>query len=232
MLTICSSHWRAGVRFGGSIPGKWDRSEEADIVQEPVSNNDHVLQFDVSKAENFRSFITSALGDLTYEGHVLPAYSDTNWPLPDWRRYIMWELAEMDFRSEFIVLDRLITTIHPHVIGNTDATLRFSSICEAWGGGGLKPGTGENWLCSTDRMKRMSALASFYHVISVWPRTLDFLMVWDEYKTPESWHDLINDQSGVLEKLEAEVWLAYTQTYVDYRHKMPPLPFVKPKLPF
>lgn len=173
-------------------------------------------------------------GLFSYEGHELPARTPRDWLSPAWRRYIIWEVTELEFRNELLILDLLIRECHPSTLALHDLTPveRFTLVCSCWGGTGLKPGKAENWLCSADLALRLEALASFHKLMQSWPRTEDALREWEEFQAPDKWPILLKTMPvDVIERLERSVWKCYVQRFIDYRHRYPPLPLVRPAAP-
>lgn len=166
-------------------------------------------------------------GPLTYEGHVLPiqqltqpalGHGSHDWPSIRWRVYIVWELAELGFRDDLLTLDLIIRDVHPSHkrIGEADPIQRFGLICGCWGSSGLKTGSGENWLCSADKDRRLRGLLSFYELMASWPRASEHLPLWYALATPEQRLELAAgtpDSDKMLYELELSVWKCFIQTY-------------------
>lgn len=166
----------------------------------------------------------------TWQGQQLPAWDPDmrNWAPVEWRRFMIWSVAELQFRHELLAFDVLIRQCHGRRIDayiTQNAQTRYGMLTRCWGGGGVVPTHEENPLCSQDKKKRFRALVAFRDIMRAWPYSERYLPAW---KIAEDADQKMPSQ----ELLEQQVWTCYGQVYFDYRHREPPLPFVRPALPF
>lgn len=162
----------------------------------------------------------------------------TNWLSPEWRRFIIWVLSELEFRHELLAFDITVRTCHPWLPAGSDQS-RYAAVIRCWGGGGVIPTAKENALCSADDQTRLTALIAFRELMRLWPRTSALLPTWVETEAKQADDDDTLENLSVdgmpkevLEKLEQEVWVCYVQSHFDYRHHYPALPFIRPPQPF
>lgn len=183
------------------------------------------------------------LGDTTtWAGHELPAWTwnATNWASDEWRRWMMWSVGELEFRHELLSFDLVLRQCFPDIPQYRDNTPqnRFGEITQCWGGGGIVPTHEENWLCSSDAQKQLDAIIALRELMRAWPRSQDLLPTWSETEGAREGDGSlagtrVNDLSEInRETLEREAWTCFVQTYFDYRHSFPPLPFSQPACPF
>ncbi|EJD32389.1 hypothetical protein AURDEDRAFT_178545 [Auricularia subglabra TFB-10046 SS5] len=99
----------------------------------------------------------------SYNNHVLPPFTYTEdetggWPSVSWRKFLLWELREIEFRHELISLGLTLRQAHPNLdqLQRILPELRFHSCKLCWGGSDFAPGCddwGENDLCHADLWK-------------------------------------------------------------------------------
>lgn len=166
-----------------------------------------------------------------FEHHTLPAYSppqkdapgakDYEWLSMPWRRYLIWDAAELLFRFEIFALDSFLREAYPQASALTaGSTLeRRQMVCAVWQGNGFLP-SGPSPLTSSEWRVREPAVRALAALVKTWPRTSVLEM-------PE------NFEQASFEQFEREVWSAYAQTYTDYHWREAPFPCLYPNvLPF
>lgn len=177
---------------------------------------------------------------MKWDGHDLPVWTSdaVDWPSPDWLRYMVWQVSDMEFRHELFAFDLAVRQAHPDIPAYQDSLLsRWGTVSKVWGGGGVRPkpdGEG-NPLCSPDLSTRLRALADFRELMRAWPRSADFLPVWREAEERLGHAvtvSVLDEDQVDLPSLERDIWTCYAQVHYDYRHEFPPLPFEQPPLPF
>ncbi|EJD46877.1 hypothetical protein AURDEDRAFT_163939 [Auricularia subglabra TFB-10046 SS5] len=178
------------------------------------------------------------IGHPTFDGHELPPWirdEDTIWPSLPWRRYILWELGELEFRYELFSLDLAIRQSHPEytTLLNT-AGDRYRQCKACWGGSDFVPGAdprANNQLTDPDPRERLVALRQFYEFMRPWPRTDELLKPWELIVAGGDDLQSINCESNAFYDLESSIWHCYGQTYFDYRHRLPIIPHNRPDMP-
>ncbi|EJD39797.1 hypothetical protein AURDEDRAFT_171068 [Auricularia subglabra TFB-10046 SS5] len=173
--------------------------------------------------------------------YVLPPFAytedeDGGWPSVSWRQFWLWELREIEFRHELITLDLTLRQVHPDLdaLQRIAPEQRFHSCKSCWGGSDLAPGCddwGENDLCHADLRKRLRALGRFVSFMRVWPRVDEHLGPWHSFLFGSDSLDSVDTSSDFFRALERSAWLCFGQTFYDYRHRYPPIPFPRPPLP-
>lgn len=176
------------------------------------------------------------LGEPHWAGRSLGPYTkdSVDWLSPDWQRFILWSIGELEFRHTLLSFDMVIRFCHPGFVTDT-AQVRYAAVTKCWGGGSAVPTEEENALCAADIPSRFPALVAFRELMRGWPRTAALLPTWVELEhSHTTLEQLTVDQlpSGVVEKLEREVWVCYIQIHFDYKHVYPALPFLRPSLPY
>ncbi|EJD44241.1 hypothetical protein AURDEDRAFT_166631 [Auricularia subglabra TFB-10046 SS5] len=175
----------------------------------------------------------------SHDDHVLPPYQytedeDGGWPSVAWRKYWLWELREIEFRHELLALDLTLRQTHPELeqLQRIAPEQRFFDCKSCWGGSDFTPGCdwAENELCQQDPRRRLRALARFVSFMSVWPRVEEFLGPW-ETVSDSTVLDRVDTDSEVFIALERSVWCCFAQTFYDYKHRNPPVPYLRPTLP-
>ncbi|KZV80254.1 hypothetical protein EXIGLDRAFT_781208 [Exidia glandulosa HHB12029] len=194
------------------------------------------LQTDVAPAARAGHSFLDDLGPPTWLSQPLPAWaSDTpGWASPEWRRFMIWSVTELEFRHELFAFDLAIRDCHSKVIPEyqeeNSRQKRYDMVIACWGGGSIVPGTEENILCSTDAEQRLKGLVAFRELMAAWPRAEALLPTWSEISLGTV--TVADIGEAKLATLEEEVWRAYAQMHYDYRHHVPPMPYRRPALPF
>ncbi|EJD37798.1 hypothetical protein AURDEDRAFT_173187 [Auricularia subglabra TFB-10046 SS5] len=175
----------------------------------------------------------------SHDDHVLPPYQHTEdedggWPSVAWRKYWLWELREIEFRHELLALDLTLRQAHPELeqLQRIAPEQRFFDCKSCWGGSDFTPGCDwtENELGQQDPRRRLRALARFVSFMSVWPRVQEFLGPWETISDPAAL-DRVDTDSEVFLALERSAWCCFAQTFYDYKHRNPPVPYLRPPLP-
>ncbi|EJD34558.1 hypothetical protein AURDEDRAFT_176419 [Auricularia subglabra TFB-10046 SS5] len=183
-----------------------------------------------------RQLLDSEKDELYFDGHpVTPPQSefDDSWLSLEWKRYLIWDISELEFRYEMLSLAMNMRRWYPnkddlHEIPDIEY---FNMVKECWSEGleALKP-TDTNWLCSSRPEQRIPAVRSFAQLMRTWPRAPEMLRAWDNHwdvNTP-----VPDMESPEYEELERAVWHCYLQSYHDFRGRPAPLPYVRPPRPF
>ncbi|EJD46870.1 hypothetical protein AURDEDRAFT_163932 [Auricularia subglabra TFB-10046 SS5] len=202
----------------------------------PVLHPSPVLS-DPQRFADFGGYISQS-GHPTFDGHELPAWirdEDTIWPSLPWRRYILWELGELEFRYELFSLDLAIRQSHPEYTPLLDSAGDRYRQCKAcWGGSDFVPGVdpkSNNKLCDPDPRERLVALRQFYAFMQPWPRAAEFLEPWESLVSAGGDIESVNCETQAFYDLESSIWHCYGQTYFDYRHHLPLIPHNRPDIP-
>lgn len=185
----------------------------------------------VAQQWRFRRVVDSLSNTLLFDGYTIPAFGN-HLMSDEWYRFVLWELAELDFRSELLGLDVLIHECHPELRANSrySRANRYHMVTQCWGGGGICPGSQSNLLCASGAT-RLDGLVAFAELMRAWPRTAQYLTPWEAYATSSAWENPPEFGSVAFRVLEESVWRCYTQTYFDYRHRHAPIPFMRPTSP-
>lgn len=192
--------------------------------------------------DNLGRFLSSMNAPLVFDSHRLPDFQEgADWLSDGWKQHIVWELTELSFRMCFIELDVLLRQCYPaHApLHEHDANSRFDMIAGCWGVSGndsvgtlITPGPCDNALCSSNSTARLSALAKFGSIMLAWPRADEELRPFLEYNDDAQAFLALPIESQTVCTIEACLWRFYRQTYYDFRHLEPPLPFLRPDPPF
>lgn len=180
--------------------------------------------------------VLEKLGPVRFGNKLLEPWTPdiVDWGAGPWRRWLIWSITELEFRSALWTLDKKIRTTHkdlPRDHGESELD-RFNEVARCWGTGVLAPHEEETWLCSSDAEKRLQGVLSLREVMRLWPRTDELLPSWVQEEAQHSslYGKTLTDET--FRKLEEEVWVCYMQTYYDYYRHLPPLPFVQPARPY
>lgn len=173
--------------------------------------------------------------------HALPPFAYTEdeaggWPTVPWRKFMLWELREIEFRHELLALDLTLRQAHPDLAALQDIApeQRFYDCKACWGGSDLTPGCddwAENALVHADLRVRLRGLRRFAAFMRVWPRADEFLAPWETFLSGDESLDRVDISSDLFLTLERSAWLCFGQTFYDYRQRFPPVPYVRPPLP-
>lgn len=182
--------------------------------------------------------IIELLPHQSYLEHPLPEFEQDEskcWPSKEWRRYILWDLIELEFRHELYLLDVAIRASHPEYapLHVDSAEERLRRLCACWGGSSINPSdddTTGNALVDERPNVRWQGLCNFVKLMSSWPRTEEMLRSWDGVDVLNGAEPAVTDEQRSM--LETAVWTCYAQTFYDYRHRRPPLPALRPEPPF
>ncbi|EJD38798.1 hypothetical protein AURDEDRAFT_172117 [Auricularia subglabra TFB-10046 SS5] len=183
-----------------------------------------------------RQLLDSEKDKLYFDGHpVTPPQSefDDSWLSLAWKRYLIWDISELEFRYEMLSLAMNMRRWYPnkddlHEIPDIEY---FNMVKECWSEGleALKP-TDTNWLCSSRPEQRIPAVRTFAQLMRTWPRAPEMLRAWDNHWDMNS--PVPDMESPEYEDLERAVWHCYLQSYYDFRGRPAPLPYVRPPRPF
>ncbi|EJD44842.1 hypothetical protein AURDEDRAFT_166025, partial [Auricularia subglabra TFB-10046 SS5] len=166
-----------------------------------------------------------------FEHHVLPAFSppekgspgyeEYEWVSILWRRYLIWDIAELAFRFKVFALDAFLREEYPKAVGLTEGSTieRRQKVCDIWQGTGFLP-SGPSPLTANEWQVREPAVRAFADLMRTWPRT-------EIPDVPERFEETS------FNEFERAVWEASAQTYTDYHWREAPLPCSYPDvLPF
>jgi hypothetical protein len=136
-----------------------------------------------------------------------------------WRRYLLWEMVEINFRSQFRGLDTLIRRSYADKNLQGDIE-RDEMVRECWGGQGVLPGGDLNPLFSLNWSERSQCVQAMIAIMRTWPRLPSHL----RNMSPE-----LNEKDFL--QLESLAWQFYCQSYVDFYARYPDLPCTRPPKP-
>lgn len=183
-----------------------------------------------------RQILDSIKDELCFDGHKLTPpkdESDQSWLSLEWKRYVLWDISELEFRYEMLSLAVKMRGWYPEKadLQQMPDLEYFNLVKECWSEGldALKP-RGENWLCSSDPKRRIPALRAFVEVMRYWPRADEMLGPWEKHWGETAVPPPLD--SNAYEELERSAWYCYLQSYYDHRGRAAPLPYVRPPPPF
>ncbi|KAF5379938.1 hypothetical protein D9757_010256 [Collybiopsis confluens] len=135
---------------------------------------------------------------------------------PNIVKQMLWELAELNFRHDLVMLDKRVDLSH---MGRTDRE-RLLSMC--WEGD-LQCADfwkAEDGIGSSDIKKRYSYLRSLHHVMTTWRGN-------DSLGVLESLPDHLNDHNfhEQLERFETVLAKLYTRTFLRFFGRAASIPF-------
>ncbi|EJD41020.1 hypothetical protein AURDEDRAFT_169998 [Auricularia subglabra TFB-10046 SS5] len=183
-----------------------------------------------------RQLLDSEKDELYFDVHpVTPPQSehDDSWLSLEWKRYLIWDISELEFRYEMLSLAMNMRRWYPNKddLQEIPDIEYFNMVKECWSEGleALKP-TDSNWLCSSRPEQRIPAVRTFAQLMKTWPRAPEMLRAWDNHWDVNS--PVPDIDSPEYEELECAVWHCYLQSYYDFRGRPAPLPYVCPPRPF
>ncbi|EJD39868.1 hypothetical protein AURDEDRAFT_171005 [Auricularia subglabra TFB-10046 SS5] len=188
--------------------------------------------------ENPRALYTKKILELapstiSVDGHQLAPFSDPDWLPEKLRIYLVWELYEMQFRNALYMVDFAIHKAHPDLLstvadGNADdaavrSRRREAQLRACWGGGNMKPddSSPSPFSVAETTAATLEALVALFKFMSCWPRSEQYL------KNPDSEWTLDN-----IDELARMVWPFFSQSHFDYLRVFPPIPRLRPPLPW
>ncbi|EJD32951.1 hypothetical protein AURDEDRAFT_177961 [Auricularia subglabra TFB-10046 SS5] len=160
---------------------------------------------------------------MTFDGHPLKSF-DEEWLTDSWRSYIVWELLELDFRNGLYAVDYAIRREHPQApLAMIDPGRRRAQLHACWGGGNMKPDESQPspYSLREPSPALLPALEAMFQFMVVWPRAVDNLV-----RPAEGWN------LGNVDELASMVFGFYAQSYFDYLRCYPPMPHIRPPLPW
>ncbi|EJD44229.1 hypothetical protein AURDEDRAFT_166620 [Auricularia subglabra TFB-10046 SS5] len=145
---------------------------------------------------------------------------------PDIRSFLIWEIAETEFRFQLRRTDTHVLKS----LGLWSADVekeRNILLMKVWGGedGFVPSGMSAPAHTDAEPRRRLASIYNFWNLIRAWPRCRE---------VPNLAHYMARE--GLCEeqllRIEHDVWKFYAQTYLDYFGVLPSLPRCMPENPF